>query len=78
MRPPEDGSCPYREVQFADMAAIEAALASPDALFSLALWAGCAIGPEKRFQILSGRLNIGKQFKKLKSTDCASAHWLVL
>lgn len=78
MRPLENRCCPHREVQFASIAAIEATLASRDAILTRASWAGNPIRPEAGLKVKPCCLLVGEHCEKLKGADCALAHGLIV
>lgn len=78
MRPLENGCCPYREVQFASIAAVEAALACRDAILTRASRAGNPIRPEAGLKVKPCCLLVGEHCEKLKGRNCALAHELIV
>ena len=69
MGPLKDSPCPYREVQLASVAAVEAILAVCDSFLALTLGAANAVRPETAFQILTGRRFVGEQLKQFEGAD---------
>ena len=69
MRSLKDSASPYREVQLARVAAVEAILAGRDSFLRLAFRADHAIRPEAGFKVPSGRLLIGEQLKEFEGAD---------
>lgn len=78
MRPLKDGCCPHREIQLASIAAVEATLASCNAILTRARWAGDSIGPKAGLKVKPCCLLVGEHCEKLKGADCALAHGLIV
>lgn len=78
MRPLKNRCCPNREIQFASIATVEAALASRDATLTRAGWAGDSIWPEARLKVKPCCLLVRKHCEQLNGRDCALAHELIV
>ena len=78
MRPLKDGCCPNGEVQLASIAAVEAALASRDAILTGASRAGNSIRPKAGFKVKPCCLLVGEHLEELEGADCALAHELIV
>src|SRR5208282_5220233 len=75
----EDRACADREIQLAEIAAIEANLwLLADAFTAFALRAERAVRPEARFQIKPRRLSGREHLEKLECADCALTHVICL
>jgi hypothetical protein len=78
MRPLENRCCADSEIHFALIAAVEATLASGDALTTGASRAGCPIRPKAGLKVNPRCLLVGEHCEKLEGRNCALAHGLIV
>lgn len=78
MRPLENRPCTDCEIQLASIAAIEATLASRDAILTGASRAGDPIRPKAGLKVKPCCLLVGEHCEKLEGRYCALAHELIV
>jgi hypothetical protein len=74
MGPLENRCCADGEIQLALIAAVEATLASRDAILTGASWAGNPIRPKAGLKVNPRCLLVGEHCEKLEGRNCALAH----
>ena len=70
VRTPEDGVRAYREIPFAQVAAVETILAGGNALAAVALGTNRAVRPQAGFEVFPSGFYVGDKVEKFFGTDC--------